>query len=216
MNLETFAPLKLSNFYSINSEVECLSLRMIVSRTHLYVYDGRFIYPISLTNLMIGEMETEKIEFHLQDDRIMCASVIYNGQIPLFFSRSHGLITVAPSDMESMDLLNNTCTTITEVIPEIAPQIHNSSLSATQLMNNNATNTTALNIDDPSGLYIYELDPDLLSQEYKDDISQMKAAFVYFVKHNDVMSNALLKELLQKITQSRTSGALTKVNRLDQ
>lgn len=208
MSLETFAPLKLSNFYSINSEVECLSLRMIVCHSHLYVYDGRFIYPISLANLMIGEMETEKIEFHLQDDRIMCAAVIY-GLIPLFFSRAHGLITVAPSDIDDMDLLNNTCTTIPESLPENHPTHNNSNVSTMQSLN-------LTTVEEKNTLYIYEIDPDSICSKYKDEVSQLKAAFVYFVKHNESMSNTILKELLQKLTHSRATGALTKVNRLDQ
>lgn len=52
----------------------------------------------------IGGDNTEKIEFPVQGDKIMAAT-IYN-QIPLFFTRIHGLVSLSASDFDNGDIFS--------------------------------------------------------------------------------------------------------------
>lgn len=47
---------------------------------------------------------TEKIEFPTQTDKLM-AAVIYH-QIPVFFSRLHGFVSISSSDFDNADYFN--------------------------------------------------------------------------------------------------------------
>lgn len=51
-----------------------------------------------------GVDNTEKIEFPTQSDKILAAAV-YN-QIPIFFSRLHGLVSISSSDFDNADYFN--------------------------------------------------------------------------------------------------------------
>lgn len=55
-------------------------------------------------SVQISGDNTEKIEFPVQNDKILAATVS-NG-IPLFFTRIHGLVYISPSDPESADFFS--------------------------------------------------------------------------------------------------------------
>lgn len=202
MRLSNFIPLKLSQYYSAATAQECQSLRFIICRSHMYLYSDRVVYPLNLGNSGVSEIETEKIEFHLQDDRIMCAAVC--SQIPLFFSRTHGLVSVSPGDFDSSDFLNMSSCNSPDVFvstPTFGGELMNSMRDQTLLSESN--------------LYMYELDPDAMYNEFKDEVSQMKAAFVYHLKRNTNMSNIILQELLRQTLEGTQTAALGEVSQLD-
>lgn len=54
--------------------------------------------------MQISGDNTEKIEFPVQGDKILAAT-IYN-QIPLFFTRIHGLVSLSASDFDNSEFFN--------------------------------------------------------------------------------------------------------------
>ncbi|XP_055904210.1 nuclear pore complex protein Nup133 [Eupeodes corollae] len=178
LRLSSFIPLKLSQFYSTGTEVNCLQLRFIICRSYAYLYCDKTIYPVNLLNPTGGDLEAEKIEFQLQDDHILSAAVC--GNIPLFFSRNHGLVCVSPSDFDNSDFLNSSYS------PDVFTPPFSDSL------NNTAINQT-VNLN---SLSMYELDPDEIFNDNKDEVSQLKAAFIYHIKRNNTMCTSILKDLV--------------------
>ncbi|XP_054725254.1 nuclear pore complex protein Nup133 [Anastrepha obliqua] len=206
MKLQSFLPLKLTQFYNIGTEKDCHNLRFIVTRTHLFFYTEKYIYPLNLSNPAIAEMEAEKIEFHLQDDRILNAAVC--GHLPLFFSRTHGLVCVTPGDFDTMDFLNSSYamgpsgTTTVDITGLSSIGGDQSALYSGQINDGN--------------LYMFDLDPDAMYNEFKDEVSQLKAAFIYRLKQNNNMCNTILNELLRNMSEGQTgSTALSDANQLD-
>jgi nuclear pore complex protein Nup133 len=97
-NLETekFLLLKHKNFYAPETAADSLAMRFIYSRETAYVYNEKMIF---LVNMLAANDENEKIEFQAQSDRIMSASCHNN--LPLFFSRLHGLVSLSSSDFDA-------------------------------------------------------------------------------------------------------------------
>lgn len=62
-----------------------------------------FINPSTGVQQSSGD-NTEKLEFPIQGDTIMTAT-IYN-EIPIFFTRLHGLVSISSSDFENDDFFN--------------------------------------------------------------------------------------------------------------
>ncbi|XP_067617960.1 nuclear pore complex protein Nup133 [Eurosta solidaginis] len=212
MKLQSFIPLKLTQFYNVGTEKDCHNLRFIVTRTHLFFYTDKFIYPLNLTNPAIAEMEAEKIEFHLQDDRILNAAVC--GYLPLFFSRTHGLVCVTPGDFDTMDYMNSS-------FAMGAPSGVGGSTTAIDI-NGMSTIGVDQSADlfnsqiNESNLYMFELDPDAMYNEFKDEVSQLKSAFIYRLKHNNNMCNTILNDLLRNMSEGQTgSTTLADANQLD-
>lgn len=193
MQLLSFTPFKFSQFYSLTTENECLSLRFIICRTHIYIFSDKVVYPLPLANIQIGEIEAEKIEFHLQDDRILSAAVCAN--IPLIFSRTHGLLSITPGDFDSSDIMNASCTT-----PEVYSPMVDNTLREQSVLSSSMSNINEQN------LYIYDLDPDSIYSEFKDEVSQLKAAFIYRLKRNTNMCNSILSDLQRNATEPLTAG----------
>ncbi|XP_004536057.1 nuclear pore complex protein Nup133 [Ceratitis capitata] len=206
MKLQSFIPLKLTQFYNLGTEKDCYNLRFIVTRTHLFFYTDKYIYPLNLSNPAIAEMEAEKIEFHLQDDRILNAAIC--GQLPLFFSRTHGLVCVTPGDFDTLDFMNSSFAmvgngTTAADISNLSPMGADTSALFTSQINE-------------SNLYMFDLDPDAMYNEFKDEVSQLKAAFIYRLKHNNNMCNTILNELLRNMAEGQTgSTGVVDANQLD-
>lgn len=206
MKLQNFIPLKLAQFYNLGTEKDCHNLRFIVTNTHLFFYTDKYIYPLNLSNPAIAEMEAEKIEFHLQDDRILNAAIC--GQLPLFFSRTHGLVCVTPGDFDTIEFMNSSYTLGPS--GNTAADINNVSSSR---IDQSALYNSQIN---ESSLYMFDLDPDAMYNEFKDEVSQLKAAFIYRLKHNNNMCNTILNELLRNMSESQTGTTVVgDANQLD-
>ncbi|XP_011189128.2 nuclear pore complex protein Nup133 [Zeugodacus cucurbitae] len=207
MKLQNFIPLKLAQFYNLGTEKECHNLRFIVTSTHLFFYTDKYIYPLNLSNPAIAEMEAEKIEFHLQDDRILNAAIC--GQLPLFFSRTHGLVCVTPGDFDTIEFMNSSYS----FGPNANTAADLNNLSSLAIDQSALYNSSQIN---ESNLYMFDLDPDAMYNEFKDEVSQLKAAFIYRLKHNNNMSNTILNELLRNMSENQAaSTGSADANQLD-
>ncbi|KAH8382783.1 hypothetical protein KR009_005236 [Drosophila setifemur] len=202
MLLETFTPLKINKFFSSKTEEDCLSLRFVVGSSHIYLYTPKVVYPLHLTNTVpTAELEAEKIEFHLHDDRILSAAIC--SHLPLFFSRTHGLVAITPGDFDGTELLNmSSCNT-----PDLfAPASYNASFGA---MNQSTLSGSTNN------LHMFELDPDDMYSELNDEVGQLKAAFLYQLKRNTNMAKTVVGELLRSVGEADANGAPLDAYKLD-
>ncbi|XP_016974510.1 nuclear pore complex protein Nup133 [Drosophila rhopaloa] len=202
MLLESFTPLKINKFFSAKTEEDCLSLRFVVGSSHIYLYTPKVVYPLHLSNSVpTAELEAEKIEFHLHDDRILSAAIC--NQMPLFFSRTHGLVSITPGDFDGTEMMNmSSCNT-----PDLfAPNSFNASFGAPdQSAINGSTNN----------LHLFELDPDEVYNELCDEVGQLKAAFLYHLKRNNNMIKTIVGELLRSVAGADPNGAPMDAYKLD-
>ncbi|KAI8045319.1 nuclear pore complex protein Nup133 [Drosophila gunungcola] len=202
MLLESFTPLKINKFFNAKTEEDCLSLRFVVGSSHIYLYSPKVVYPLHLSNSVpTAELEAEKIEFHLHDDRILSAAIC--NQMPLFFSRTHGLISITPGDFDSTEMMNlSSCNT-----PDLfAPNSFNASFGAPD--QSALTGST-------NNLHLFELDPDEMYNELSDEVGQLKAAFLYHLKRNHNMVKTIVGELLRSVTGADPNGAPIDAYKLD-
>lgn len=156
-----------------------------------YIYGDRLILPVviqSNTPLQAPADDIEKIEFHTQDDRLLAAENV--GNLPLFFSRLHGIVCVTPSDFEpdffnsSVNVSMSNVSVMSEVFSPQGPADVSSILSP---ITTNAGNLT-----------MYELDPEEIRDQNKDSVSQFKAAFIYHLKRNSAMCHTILNEMFKE------------------
>ncbi|XP_017149323.1 nuclear pore complex protein Nup133-like isoform X2 [Drosophila miranda] len=202
--LESFTPLKLNKFYNAKTKEDCVSLRFIIGSSHIYLYTPKVVYPLLLANAVpTAELEAEKIEFHLHDDRILCAAVC--SRLPLFFSRTHGLVSITPGDFDANELHNmSTCNT-----PDLFAPAMLGSFSAPDQSTLTAVTGSSNN------LHMFELDPDELYSDLSDEVGQLKAAFVYHLKRNNNMVKTIIGELLRTVNEPDQCGAPLDAYKLD-
>lgn len=105
------------------------------------------------------------------NDRILAASVY--SQIPIFFSRLNGFISISSSDFGNLDCLNSSVV---------------SDVSDFHMTNQTIHNETATN------LTIYDVNPEDV-YNLNDSISQIKAAFIYHLKKNTTKCSAIINQL---------------------
>ncbi|XP_016961291.1 nuclear pore complex protein Nup133 [Drosophila biarmipes] len=202
MLLESFTPLKINKFFSAKTEEDCLSLRFVVGSSHIYLYTPKVVYPLHLSNSVpTAELEAENIEFLLHDDRILSAAIC--SQLPLFFSRTHGLVSITPGDFDGSEMMNmSSCNT-----PDLyAPTSFNASFGVTD--QSAITGST-------NNLHLFELDPDEMYNELCDEVGQLKAAFLYHLKRNNNMVKTIVGELLRSVTGADPNGAPMDAYKLD-
>ncbi|XP_034112581.1 nuclear pore complex protein Nup133 [Drosophila albomicans] len=202
MQLECFTPLKLNKFFNSKTVQECLSVRIIVGNSQMYLYTPKIVYPLLLANSApTAEMEAEKVEFHLHDDRILSAA--FCNHLPLFFSRTHGLVSITPGDFDSTDLMNmSSCNS-----PDLfAPLSFNASFSAPD---------QSVMADSSNNLPMYQLDPDDVYSELNNEVGQLKAAFLYRLKRNNNMVNTIIADLMESIAEPDPNGGPLDAYKLD-
>lgn len=119
-----------------------------------------------------GVENTEKIEFPTQADKLLAATV-YN-QTPIFFSRMNGFVSVTMTDVDNTDCMNNSMVSDAADFHVTSQTFHN---------------------DTVTNLTVYDIDPDDL-QKIQDNISQIKAAFIYNIKNNSTKCSAIINQLL--------------------
>ena len=160
-----------------------------------YIYGERLILPIVIqSNLPLQPPidDIEKIEFHAQDERLIAAENV--GNLPLFFSRIHGVVCVTPSDFEP-DLFNssvNVSMSNVSVMSEVFSPLVHSVVDASNILSPTTTNA--------GNLTLYELDPEEIRESSKDSVSQFKAAFIYHLKRNSAMCHTILNEMFKDAT----------------
>lgn len=103
--INEFCQMKTNAFYSADANEECLKYKFILTDSTAYVYGDRTIFEVLLSGVVQQGIEnTETIELPTANDRILAAAV-YN-QIPIFFSRLNGFISISSSDFGNIDCLN--------------------------------------------------------------------------------------------------------------
>lgn len=135
----------------------------------------------------------EKIEFHLQDDRLIAAESV--GGLPLFFSRIHGVVCVSPSDFEP-DFFNNSMNVSNANLSAMGGDVFTPMQSQTMLMD--TSNILAPNTTNTGNLSMFALDPEEIRENNRDVASQFKAAFIYHLKRNPAMCQKILGEMFGK------------------
>lgn len=188
LKLDDVNIMKYKSFFTEETKAENLNMKFIINKNLTYVYNSKVIFPI-LVNEVVNS-DVEKIEFHAQDDKILAAACFNN--IPLFFSKLHGFVSVSPSDFDP-DFLNSS-------------EMFNQSgfaLETSQFMNDSIISASTTNI---VNLTMYDLDPNEIYNDNKDLVSKLKAAFVYHLKRNTVKCKELLRNLI--MAESDQDGVL--------
>lgn len=154
----------------------------------------------------VGPDEFEKIDLQTPSDKILFAAAYY--QFPLFFTRHNGLVCVTASDFDPADFMN----------ASLASETFNSKFDLS--LGGGGGGTGALNISGvfspsvsmaPDTLTVYDLDPEEIYNESTGALSQMKAAFIYYLKKNISTCNGILKELFpDDVTLVETDSLLDK------
>lgn len=193
MKIIQFIPLKLSQFCNFDSRMrdisstsESLKIRFIINRGTAYLYGDKTIYPINLNSPNSGDIDAEKIDFQSTSDTILFGKVCAN--IPLFFTKGHGLVCVSASDFDASEFMSSSYN------PDLFPTPFSPAETSLQSSMMSPSNTTI----GTGNLMMYDLDPDeILGENANEDlVAQMKAAFVYHMKRNGNASNAILKDIL--------------------
>ncbi|XP_063701326.1 nuclear pore complex protein Nup133 [Culicoides brevitarsis] len=171
--------LKHKGFYK--DEKEGMDLRFIVSHGMAYVYDEKFVYPVFITGHDLDEAES--IEFKGAEDKILAAVSVQD--LALFFSRTHGIISVTPSDFDPSELGNNVS------MSQDHETTFNESMSMSSFREPNANQTM-------SNLSMYDYNPEEIMQSHDDVVHKLKAAFLYYVKRNTIESTKIIENLLDE------------------
>lgn len=205
MVLKESVMMKYKGFYSREREGECTSFKLIANRAVAYVYNDKVIYPVILdrnsgssanSESSSPSEDVEKIEFNVQDDGILAGNSFQN--TALFFSKIHGPVVVTPSDFEPSSEVFNSSVSSDVFNPNIS--VNDSAFIAQSIFAPATTNA--------GNLVLYDLDPEEISSAEKDNVSQLKAAFIYYIKRNTPASNEIINELLQTLEQKSLDSEL--------
>lgn len=191
--MKDFQLIRFKSFYSHQQVNAFLQFKFIICRGMAYVYHDRLIIPIIITSnapIQAPGDDIEKIEFHQQEDRLLAARNI--GNLPLFFSRLHGIVCLTSSDFEP-DYMNssvnvstaNLSTAIGDIFSPQAP----TTMDISNILSPNTTNA--------GNLIMFELDPEEIREKNKDTVSQLKAAFIHHLKRNSSQCQTILNALFK-------------------
>lgn len=171
-----------------------------------YIYSERLIIPVVLQNnapLQPPIDDIEKIEFHTQDDRLIAAKNV--GNLPLFFSRVHGVVCVTPSDFEP-DFLNNSVNVSMSNVSAMSEIFSPQTQQATDVSSIVSPNTTST-----GNLTLYKLDPEEIRSADSEPKNQLTAAFIYHFKRNSMMARNVLNELFKDDLSKEIDGKLDRL-----
>ncbi|KAG5672648.1 hypothetical protein PVAND_002761 [Polypedilum vanderplanki] len=193
-------------FYNHQQQNLFVKFKFIICRGMAYIYSDRLIIPVIIqhnTPLQPPIDDIEKIEFHLQDDRLLAAENIAG--LPLFFSRIHGIVCVTPSDFEP-DFLNSSMNVSTTNLSTVG----NIDVFSPQMTVHDASNILSPSTTNTGNLSVYSLDPEQIRENNRDVVSQLKAAFIYHLKRNSSMCHQIINELFGKHDGRQTDSELDK------
>lgn len=120
-----------------------------------------YVYNQKTITVIKPQEEPDVLDFDSPHDFLLCGSIC--DTIPIFFSRNHGLVCVYGNNDLGIPDLNLTTTT-----------------TNTQLDASLINETVAGNLS------LYTLDPEEVMSAYKDTLGQLKAAFIFHVKNQQV------------------------------
>lgn len=194
-------------FYNHQQQNHFTKFKFIICRGMAYIYSDRVILPVIIQNnspLQPPTDDIEKIEFHIQDDRLLHAENI--GNLPLFFSRIHGVVCVTPSDFEP-EFFNNSMNVSVQNLSAIGGTAE---MFSPQLTVQEGSNVLSPNTTNVGNLSMYALDPEEIRENNRDIVSQLKAAFIYHLKRNSGMCHQIINELFGKSDGKHVDSELDK------
>lgn len=207
--VKEFQLLRYKAFHSLHQQQPnpWINMKFIICRGMAYMYNDKLIYPIVLntqsnSQLVAPTDDMEKIEFLGQEDKIMSAANHQN--IPLFFSRLHGVVCVSASDFDPDFFNSSGITSGPGDVFSPTGNFGNTSVADMSIMSPNTTNV--------GNLTMFELDPEEIAETNKEDaVSQLKAAFIYHLKRNTHMCQEILKEMLLKNDGTQLDSELDRI-----
>lgn len=208
MMLKESTMLKYKGFYNRERESDVTNFKFIANRAMAYVYNDKSIYPVmfdknagSTANSESSSPteEVEKIEFNIQEDGILAGNCFQN--TALFFSKIHGMVVVTPSDFEPNSEVFNSSVSSDVFNPNVS--VNDSAFISQSIFNPVTTNA--------GNLVLYDLDPEEISNSEKDNVNQMKAAFIYHIKRNTPASNEIINGILQNLDEKPLDGELDQI-----
>ncbi|XP_021913246.1 nuclear pore complex protein Nup133 [Zootermopsis nevadensis] len=167
VRFSAFFPLKNTGFYRDEDEAELLSYQFLLVGPAAYVYNQRAVVAVSA---MVFNEEPDNIEFLGPGDRVLGGAVC--GNVAVFFSKVHGLVSVSPSDFSPHDM--------------------NSSMSFSEAPG--AMDVTGSQFSEDVNISVTDVELEELTIN-KDGTAQMKAAFIYYIKKNLTQSEAIVSEM---------------------
>ncbi|XP_058458903.1 nuclear pore complex protein Nup133-like [Malaya genurostris] len=205
MVLQENVLMKNKGFYNREREEEYLGFKFVANRAVAYVYNEKIIFPVMLDRTVGSSAnsessspseEVEKVEFNVQDDGILAAKCFHN--MTLFFSKIHGMVIVTASDFEPNSEVFNSSVSSDVFNPNIS--MNDSALISQSIFAPATTNA--------GNLVLFDLDPEEISNGDKDNVNQLKAAFIYHIKRNTSASIEIINALLNNIEEQSLDGEL--------
>ncbi|XP_071453721.1 nuclear pore complex protein Nup133-like [Hetaerina americana] len=167
----SFCPIKYTSLYREEEELKSWNYHFILhgNSAIMFNYKSIIVVPVSSPS-----EEPDKIEFMTSDDRVLGGALC--GNVPLFFLKNHGLLSILPIEGSSMDAFNNSI-------------MEDSNVSEhSQLVSDGLTVSMA------------ELEEMSLN---KDSTSKLKAAFLNYIRKDRAKCEALLQELIPESSVGR-------------
>ncbi|XP_067007277.2 nuclear pore complex protein Nup133 [Anabrus simplex] len=149
-----FCPLKNTAFYSEEYESELLDYKFLLVRRTAYIYNQKVIVAVSVMN---DVDEADIIQFGTSGDSILGGALC--GNVPVLFSKLHGLVSISSSDMSPHELSSVSFTDLPNTLEVSVPQFSEGGLNIT----------------------ISDKELEKLASN-KDTLSRLRAAFIQYVK----------------------------------
>lgn len=211
--LKDFQLIRYKAFFSHQQVNSFLNFKFIICRGIAYIYSERLIIPIVLQSnspLQPPIDDIEKIELHNQDDRFVAAESV--GNLPLFFSRIHGVVCVTPSDFDP-DFFNSSMNVsgMGEIFTSQAQQTAEMSILSPNATTAGYEYSEQSDSTNYGNLTLYELDPEEIREGNTDPVAQLKAAFIYHLTRNSVMVRNILNGIFKDDQPSEIDGKLDRI-----
>ncbi|XP_069672597.1 nuclear pore complex protein Nup133 isoform X3 [Periplaneta americana] len=163
----TFFPLKNTGFYREEDEEELLSYQFLLVEQSAFLYNQKEVLAVSAVAF---SDEPDNIEFLGPGDRVLGGAVC--GNVPVFFSKNHGLISISPSDFSPHDV--------------------NSSMSFSEAPG--TLDITGSQFSEGINISMTEVELEELTIN-KDTATQMRVAFIHYIKKNLSQSESIVNEI---------------------
>lgn len=164
--LKSFSPLK-NDVVARKPEQDISQYQLLIAGLSALVYSQRnvLVFPFPVPNAL---EDPDVIEFRNEGDKLLGGSVCAN--VPVFFSKSHGLVSISPLDYYPNDFSSQ---------------------------NDSINYGPDVSISECGDISVLEQDLEELVTHQNLD-ARMKAAFLYHVSKNQAQCEAIVKELFPR------------------
>lgn len=163
--LKSFTPLK-NEVVPRKTEQDLSQYQLLIAGHSALVFSQRNVLVFPLSNL---SDEPDAIEFRNEGDRLLGGSVCAN--VPVFFSKSHGLVAISPLDYSPHDFSSQ---------------------------NDSIAFGADVSVSECGDTSVLEQDLEELTTQTQNVDARMKAAFLYHVSKNQAQCEALVRELFPR------------------